>query len=333
MRMTQRTREFAIRAALGAQRRDLLAYSLAESALLALIGTIGGVVVSLWITGGVTRWLLPNFQDWTKRPSTQECWFSAQACVLIHPSFRSGACVASIDSRSARIHQFGGRGNTESRRTSRFRLALVGMEVALGTVLAIGAGLLLASLHRVMNVPRGFSADRVLIADFNLPSPKYQTANAIDRFYTGLRDQLAIQPGVLRVAAATFLPLDNERFSPVVAEHPRAGESGDLVTWTAVTPDYFEAMEIPLREGRFFRKGETDDVAIVNESAARILWPGETAIGRRLSREGPWEPVRTWLRVVGVAGDVLSAGLDPAHFTGSLPAVLPLRFAVVPTGG
>jgi putative ABC transport system permease protein len=231
--------------------------------------------------------------------------FSAGVCVLcillfgVAPAWRAST-VDPLESINS-----GGRGRTESRRSSRFRLALVGAEVALGTVLAIGAGLLLTSLNRMMNAPKGFSADRVLIADFNLPSPKYQTTNAIDRFYHGLRDQLAAQPGVLRVAAATLLPLENERFAPVVPEHPGAPESAVGVTRTAVTPEYFEAMGIPLREGRFFREGETDDVAILSESAAHLLWPDESPIGRRIGLENPGQ----WLRVVGVAGDVLY-GLD-----------------------
>jgi putative ABC transport system permease protein len=308
MRMAQRTRELAVRAALGAQRRDLLAYSLAESSFLALIGTIGGVLLSVWITDGVVALAsseLPRLDE--ASTDVGVLVFSAGVCVLctlffgVAPAWRAST-VDPLESINS-----GGRGRTESRRTSRFRLALVGVEVALGTVLAIGAGLLLTSLHRMMTAPKGFSADRVLTADFNLPSPKYQTASAIDRFYHGLHDQLAGHPGVLRVAAATFLPLENERFSPVVAEHPGALESGNLVTWTAVTPEYFDAMEIPLREGRFFREGEADEVVIISESAARLLWPGESPIGRRISRD---EPVRTWMRVVGVAGDLLSAGLD-----------------------
>jgi predicted permease len=307
MRTAQRTRELAVRAALGAQRRDLLSYSLAESSLLALLGTMGGVFLSVWITDGVIALAsseLPRLDETSTDLGV--LLFSAGVCVLCTLFFGvAPACRASTVDPLESINS-GGRGRTESRRTSRFRLALVGAEVALGTVLAIGAGLLLTSLHRMMNMPKGFSADRVLIADFNLPSPKYQAASAIDRFYQGLRDQLAGQPGVLRIAAATFLPLENERFAPVVAEHPGARDSVEGVTRTAVTAEYFEAMGIPLREGRSFREGETDDVAILSESAARLLWPGESPVGRRIGLDDPGH----WLRVVGVAGDVLSAGLD-----------------------
>ena len=93
----------------------------------------------------------------------------------------------------------------------------------------------------------------------------------------------------------------------MVTENSVATESWGLVTWPVVSSEYFRAMNIALRQGRFFREGEMDEVAIVSESAARTLWPGENPIGKRVSRA---ENVRTWLRIVGVAGDVLSAGLD-----------------------
>jgi predicted permease len=307
IRTTQRSRELAVRAALGAQRRDLLAYSLTESLLLALLGTTGGVCLSVWITDGVVALASSQLPRWDETSTDAGVFlFSVGICVLcilvfgVAPAWRAST-VDPLESINS-----GGRGRTESRRSSRFRLALVGAEVALGTMLAIGAGLLLTSLYRMMNVPKGFSADRVLIADFNLPSSKYQMPNAIERFYEGLSDQLAVQPGVLYVGAATLLPLENERFAPVVAEHPGAPESEEGVTRTAVTPKYFEAMGIPLREGRFFRERETDDVAILSESAAHLLWPGESPIGRRIGLDNPGH----WQRVVGVAGDVLSAGLD-----------------------
>jgi putative ABC transport system permease protein len=180
----------------------------------------------------------------------------------------------------------------------------------LGTLLAIGSGLLIVSLRNTMNAPMGFTADHVLVADFKLPPDKYQTAGARDRFFRGLRDELAPIPGVSHIAATRLLPLNTELFIPVVTEDSEAAGPIELKFLTApnVTSDYFQAMGIPLREGRFFLEGETDDVAVVSESAARMLWPGENPIGRKIAQ--PEQTPRTWLRVVGVAGDVLSAGLD-----------------------
>jgi putative ABC transport system permease protein len=112
------------------------------------------------------------------------------------------------------------------------------------------------------------------------------------------------------IAAVRLLPLNTENFSPVVTEGSEASGSTELRLFTmpSVTSEYFQTMGIPLREGRFFRESETDDVVVVSESAARMLWPGENPIGRKIAL--PEQTIRTWLHVVGVAGDVLSAGLD-----------------------
>jgi predicted permease len=308
MRTAQRNRELAIRVALGAARRHLLAYSFAESLLLAVLGTSIGLLLSVWVTDAVVAVApsqIPRLDETSIDAGV--LLFSVAVCALttvlfgVLPAWRASRVdpLASINAA--------GHGKTETRRSGRIRAALVGAEVSLGTLLAIGSGLLLASLHQTMKAPKGFTADRVLTADITLPPTKYQTVNAIDRFYRGLRDQLAAHPGVVHVAATTFLPLETEHFAPVVAERPGTAESSGLVTWPAVTSEYFEAMDIPLRDGRFFRERETDDVVVISESTARLLWPGENPIGRRLSRP---ENVRSWLRVVGVAGDVLSAGLD-----------------------
>jgi predicted permease len=200
-----------------------------------------------------------------------------------------------------------GPGKTETRRGGRIRAVLVTAEVSLGTLLAIGSGLLLVSLRQVMNAHTGFTADSVLIADFALPPAKYQSVELRERFFRGLRDQLLASPGVVEMAAASSVPLDPERISPVITEDSAAGSTLRLATWRAVSSEYLRAMEIPMREGRFFRERETDAVVVVSEATARMLWPGQNAIGKRISRD---EKVRSWLRVIGVAEDVLSAGLD-----------------------
>jgi hypothetical protein len=163
-----------------------------------------------------------------------------------------------------------------------------------------------------MNASIGFDGENVLSAGFTLPPAKYRNADLIERFFRGLRDQLAPTPGVLRVAAGTFLPLGEERIAPVVTEDSDAAKSAarstdmKLVAWPAISSEYLQAMGIPLREGRFFHEEEKEDVAIVSESAARMLWPGQNPIGKRVSRD---EIVKRGC-VVGVAGDVPPAGLD-----------------------
>jgi putative ABC transport system permease protein len=315
VRTVQRTRELAIRAALGASRRDLIGYSFIESLLLSLAGTAVGTIASLWITDAVVSRAparIPRLDEVSV--DSRVALFSVAVCVLttilfgILPAWRASH-VDPQQSLSTASH-----GNTDSRRSGRIRAALVSAEVALGTLLAIGSGLLLNSLHHMMTAPKGFEGDQVVIAEFALPPSKYQAPAAMERFFRGLRDQLSSTPGIGNIAAATLLPLEPERLAPILTEGPDTARFGPAVAWPAVSSEYLAAMGIPLRDGRFFREGEPEAVAVVSESAARLLWPGEKPIGKRIC----WpETPGKWLRVVGVAGDVLSAGLDRA----STPAI------------
>jgi putative ABC transport system permease protein len=337
MRMAQRARELSIRVALGATRLDLIRYALAESVLVALAGTASGVVLSLWITDLVVSRApsrVPRLDDVS--PDTTIFIFAVALCALtivlfgMLPAWRVSQVTPQQSINAA------SRGNTDTQRGGRIRAVLVSTEVALGTLLTIGSGLLLISLHRVINVPKGFEADNVLVGRITLPPAKYQSVDMMQRFLRGVLDQVSATPGVVDVAATTILPLEPEFLRPVVTEHSDAAESGSmpLVTMPAVSSEYIKAMGIPLRQGRFLRENEPEPVAIVNESAARLLWPGETPIGKRIARD---EKVRDWLRVVGVTGDILSAGLDraatPAVYTSYSRYGLPEFSLVVRSAG
>jgi putative ABC transport system permease protein len=308
MHAARRSRELAIRVAVGATRYDLIAYSFAESLLLALTGTAVGLFLSVWMTDTAVALApsrIPRLDETTIDGSVFLC--AVATCVLttilfgVLPAWRA----SQADPQEALSAT--GPGKTETRRGRRIRTVLVTAEVSLGTLLAIGSGLLLVSLQQVMNARTGFTADPVVIADFALPPAKYQSVEARERFFRGLRDQLTTKPGVVAIAAATSVPLDPERIAPVVTEDSAAGSLPRLATWRAVSSEYLGAMDIPLREGRFFRERETEAVVVVSAATAHMLWPGQHPIGKRVSRD---EKHRSWLRVIGVAGDVLSAGLD-----------------------
>src|SRR5262249_24539466 len=236
--------------------------------------------------------------------------FSVAMCVLT--TLLSGTLPAWRASRvdPQQSMSTASRGNTDSRRAGRIRATLVSAEVALGTLLAIGSGLFLNSLHHMMMTPKGFEGDHVLVAEFALPPSKYQTPAAMERFFRGLQDQLSSTPGISHIAAATWLPLEVEHHAPAVTLTNLDTETNGYfgaVAWPAVSSEYLAAMGIPLVNGRFFREGESEAVAVVSESAARLLWPDENPIGKSVSQAGT---PRKWVRVVGVARDVLSAGLD-----------------------
>jgi predicted permease len=286
MRTARRAHELAIRVALGAGKRDLLAYSFAETLLLAVSGTLVGFALSVWITDGVLA-LAPSRVPRLDETSIDASvfLFAVAVCILTTVIFGMLPALRASEADPHESLNSASRSQTENSRGRRIRAVLVTAEVTLGTLLSIGSGLLLISLHRTMNAPKGFAGDHVLTSDFRLPQSKFQTVDAVERFFRGLHDELASAPGVAHIAAATILPLHAENFAPVVTANGVGTERRGLVTWPAVSSGYFRAMDIPLREGRFFYERETDDVAVVSESAARMLWPGQNPIGKRISRD------------------------------------------------
>ena len=311
IRATQRSRELAMRAALGAGRGDLIKYSLTESFLLGLCGTAVGSVLSMWITDVLISYApaIPRLEE--SSVDSNVIAFAVGVCGLttilfgLLPALR----VSRVDPQQT-LGGAAGRGTTDSRRGGRLRAALISAEVALGTLLVIGSGLLLTSFHRVMNVPRGFDGGDILITDLALSTPKYQGVEKQVRFIRAVHDELTSIPGVMNIAVNTRPPLTEELLLPAQAEGRNLPSwELPLTTWPTVSSQYFGIMRIPLRAGRLFRDdGEAERVAVISESAAQILWPGEDPIGKRVLRFTSLQ----LLRVIGVVGDVRSTGLDRA---------------------
>ena len=326
VRTVRRSRELAIRVALGANKRNLIGFLLMESFLLALGGSAAGAILSMWITNAVI-WRAP-----AEVPRLEETAFDARVflfavAVCALTTVLCGLLPAWRASRTdpQQALNAGARGNTDSSQSGRLRSLLVGAEVALGTLLVIGAGLLLSSFYRVINVPRGFDGHDIMIVDLLLPSPRYQDVDKQAAFVRAAHDVIASIPAVMNVAVNSRLPLLFETRDAALAEGHGdicsslggcSSKSGPeilkLVAWPSVSAEYFGAMRIPLRAGRLFRDdGEVEPVAVLSESAARSLWPGENPLGKRVSRPVT-EPPGVYWRVVGIVGDVRSGGLDRA---------------------
>jgi putative ABC transport system permease protein len=312
VRSTQRARELAVRAALGASRHDLIRQSLMESFLIALAGTITGYIFSLWITEFAVSGV-PNLpRAGHIAPDAAVLSFAIGICALTTTLF--GLLPAWQTSRTDPLAALnaGSRGNTDTRRGGRVRATLIATEVALGVVLVIGSGLLLRSLHHVMNAPRGFDGHDVMIADLYLHARDYPTIEKQNSFFRRLRDDLISTPGVLNVSVTTRAPIYQEAVFTVFEENS-AKPLNELVPagFQNVTSEYFSMMKIPLRAGRFFRDGgETEQVVVISESAARRIWPGQNPVGKRVRKSN--EPGDDYSRVVGVVGDILSSALDRA---------------------
>src|SRR5579864_3650120 len=316
-RAASRQKEIAVRVAIGAGRGHLVGQLLAESGLLALIGGILGIGVAV---------------------------LGLRALAAFVPVDLAGAVTGSLDSLGARVLAFtgllcaatsvlagllpalqatrpdlveclregtrAGAGIAGSRRT---RDALVVAELALSLLLLAGAGLLLRSFARLLSVDPGFRAAHVLTFDVNLP-PGRMTMEGRRQLYARVVARLRALPGVAAAAAISHLPLsDGIWVSPWEVEGRPKPRPADVVAVDAriVTPEYFAVMGIPLRRGRLLAAGDGQGggaVAVIDDAMARVFWPGEDPIGKRIRNwnAGPRadDLEYPWTTVVGVGGSV-----------------------------
>ena len=202
-----------------------------------------------------------------------------------------------------------GRTSSQSHSGGRLRSLLVTVEVGLGTLCLVAAGLLLNSFVRLMRVERGFDVERVVTVHLNLPSSRYPDRAKRAAFLRNAVDRLRALPGVNAAAVSNLLPLAGEGSNNIVSlEGPNTPEvERPIVDFRCVSEDYFRAMGIPLRQGRLFNQADRDrGVTLVSALTAERFWPGQNPIGKRFYLGV------TLLEVIGVAGDVRGNGLQKA---------------------
>src|SRR5262249_21614863 len=194
----------------------------------------------------------------------------------------------------------------------RIRGALIVSEVALSLALLVGAGLLVKSFWRLMQVDPGFQTDHLLTMSVVLIGEKYKETGQVISFYREIPARLGALPGVKAVSAASVLPISggdgNGNLTIQGRDFPPAQTPS--ASFRRILPNYFSVMGIPLRQGREFDERDTgaEKVVIINEGMARRFWPDGDAVGKRIKVGPPQnEP---WLTIVGVAGDVKNVGLE-----------------------
>lgn len=316
-----RSREVAVRAALGARRGRVVRQLLAEGLLLGLLGGALGLLLA----GSGTHLLSSVLPD-DALPGAEVTFSMRAAALALALSVATALAVALVpalrlsDIDVARsLKGGGGHGsNGSTGRGTRARSALVVVEIALSLVLLVGAGLFLKNLVGLLSVDPGFRPEQVLTAELSLPRDRYPDGVAVSRFYERLLGELRHRPGVRAVGAVSFLPLrgGGNDVSLRIDGRPSDGAETESHAWYRIAaPGYFRAMGIPILNGRTFTKDDRADapgVVIVNDAFARRYWPDGVPIGKRLSPE--WAD-GAWLTVVGVVGDVrhngLSAGVVP----------------------
>ena len=327
-----RTKEIAIRAALGAGRTRLVRQFFVEGLLLSVFGTVAGVAVAQLGLKALLKFvpeeMIPRLAqvglDWRVLAFTLV--LSLLTCLLfgLVPAWH-----ASKPDLQTALEQSGRTSGPGAARL-RFRQMLVVFQVSVAVMLVIGAGLLIKSFWILQRVDPGFKADRVLSAGLTLPHAKYDEPAKINHFFNQLNERVAAVPGVESVAIAYDHPLESNWLDSFEIEGrvAAAGNQPPSASFQPVGADYFKTVGVQLVNGRAFTPQDDQDhpgVAIVNEAFVRQYFPGENPLGRRL-RPGPpgriWDQKRlTSFEIVGVVRDVKFAGLaaasEPAYY---LPA-------------
>ncbi len=312
-RSTARQREIAIRTALGAGRRTIIAQFMTESVLLALAGGALGILVAVWVTGAAVQAVpegLPRMEE--IRLNGTVLAFALAASILTGLLFGILPALRAAGSDPAAAMKESGRGVVRGRQ--RLRDALVVAEVALAMVLLAGAGLMIRTMWRLANVNPGFDTQRLLTFQVSLSPAATRTAADARNALRRLERAIQTTPGVQAAAATDLLPMDgSDSEAPFWIEgRPRPSSQGEM-NWALIyltTPGYHRSMRIPLLRGRYF--SERDDekapaVALIDEELARALFRNEDPIGRRMLI--PFGPAVFPLQIVGVVGHVKHWGL------------------------
>jgi len=312
-RMVRREGELAVRAALGAGRMRMFRQLLTESFLLAVIG--GGL--GLLFSWGALSLLVSFAARFTPRAREirMDAWvlgFTFLVAVLTSLLSGTAPALAARESVVGTLKE-GGAHSTIGRGKHRMRSLLIVAQVAVSFLLLIGAGLMLRSFVKLQHVDPGFQPENVLTMDISLDFVKYNTNDKQRAFFETLLDRVQTQSGVKSAAASMMIPFTADMTMTgdfqIEGQAAAPGQALPKADFRIVSPSYFEALHIPILNGRGFLQSDrpgNPDVAILNRSAAIHLWGSKDPIGTRFSTDGG----KTWNQVVGVIGDIKQYGLD-----------------------
>jgi len=330
-RSTGRTREFAIRAALGASQIRVVRQLLTESVLLSLAGGAMGLAIAKWGTQAVIA-ALPQ-----ALPRSDEISLDARVLLFtLGVSVLTGilfGLVPAIKTFRADLHDTlkeGGRGG--SGRRHRTQSVFVAVEMGMALVLLIGAGLMIRSLAALWNINPGFDARNVLTFSLSLSSKKTASAAELRQFYRESLRQYESAPGVESVSPqGGSLPMSGDSELPFWLEgQPKPASDSEMpfALFYLVTPGYFSAMRIPLLRGRFLNQQDDEHspaVMVIDESFARKFFPNQDPIGKRINVG----LIETQPEIVGVVGHVEHWGLGSTEHQ-NLQAEFYLPFFQIP---
>jgi putative ABC transport system permease protein len=314
-RSAARQPEIALRAAMGATGGRLVRQLLTEHLLLAGIGGAIGLGLASLTLQALNALALTALPQFATRPAVLDGWVLTFAVALTLLTTLGFGLVPALNARRTALANGIGAAGSRISAAGPLARALVVSEVALAVVLLFSAGLLVRSFGRLQAVSPGFAIENRLVMNVWLPWATYQEPRKNLSFYRELLRRVDAQPGITSSGLVSTLPFRSfdQRSIEVAGRPSRPGEIPTLDAYT-VSPGYLHTMAVPVLEGRGFTRFDDEDappVVLINRTAARSLFPGESPVGKRLRfYDGRPDSQERWREIAGVVGDVRQYRLD-----------------------
>ncbi len=307
-----RTKEFGIRLALGANRARVVRQLLIESLVIGIAGAAGGLLFAVWGIDLMVAMISVPVPFWLRFDLDFRVFFFAVS-VGLFSGLLFGVLPALRVSRPnlTEVLKEGGRTAAAGVLGQRIRDWLVVVEVAVALVLLIGAGLMMRSFVKLQRMDAGIDAKNVLTFRVGLPKPQYQDEKVVRRFFDQVIPRLEAIPGVEAAGAVSSLPVSGTGLDGFMLEGeqmPKSLQDARISGVLTITPGYFRTLGIPLQRGRDFSPADDDSkpsVVIIDEMAARTLFPNQDPIGKRIAKLNPPPEKPKWCQIVGVVRDVI----------------------------
>lgn len=318
-RSAARTREMAVRAAIGATRRDLVRQLLTESVLLSLAGAVAGLAIAFGAIRALVA-LAPMDQIRTDAVQIDGPVLLYTLGIALATGLLFGFAPALHASRTDLQHALKDGARTAGDQQGRWlRRGLVVAEMALALTLLVGAGLLVRSFARLQGVSPGFDSTHLQTMSVSLPATKYEDDSTKIAFFLAARQKIAALPGVVSVGATSNIPFGGNWSTgsfTVEGYQPAKGQPNPWGDVRLVTPGFFETLKVRLLRGRTVTDADRIDalqVVVVDEEAAHRFWPGADPVGKRITFDDTTKPDVKWVTIVGVVEHTAHEGLDAEH--------------------
>jgi putative ABC transport system permease protein len=308
VRASERSREVALRHALGAGRRRVVRQFLTESLVMAFLGGTLGLGLGWAGVRAMERLTALGIDGATAIAlDARVVLFTLAVALFSGVVFGLAPALNSTGSRLGEALKDGGRGGTAGRQGLRTVNLLVATEVALALLLVVGAGLMVRSFWLLRDVDPGFQVEGTLAVQLTVPSTRYAERDQVLAFYDQLTEALEGRPGIERAGTVGHLPLAGQSWSSQFqAEGWPPDRVGFEIVHRRADPGYFEALGIPLVRGRMFDSSDGPEaplVVVVNETFAREHFPGEDPLGQKIAYDRAATAESTWYEIVGIVGD------------------------------